>query len=148
MREGETQRNTQKEAMGRKSQSSRKSDYWDSWTVSRQCGREWAGKAVFIKGIISIGPGVEAFISLCRYLMSWSPSIFWYWRLWGLAGHGKAGHLSERLSDYRPPEGPCYRWMELSSITSSIHPLFFLPISIWLQETSDLTVPDLPSGGI
>lgn len=91
--------------------------------------------SVFIKRIVSINPGVEAFISPCRCLMSWGPSIFWCWRLWGLAGLGKAGRLSERqLSDYSPAERSRYRWNDLSSIASSI-PFFLPPLSHQSQQS-------------
>lgn len=48
--------------------------------------RRPAQTSVFIRGIVSISPGIEAFISLYRCLMSWGRRISWYWRFQGLAG--------------------------------------------------------------
>lgn len=77
--------------------------------------------SVFIKRIVGISPGVEAFISPCRCLMSRGPGIFWRRRLWGSAGLGKALPLSERqLSDYSPARRSHYRWNDLCSITAAI----------------------------
>lgn len=114
--------------------------------------REWAGKdchptthhptSVFIKRIVSISPGVEAFISLCRCLMSRGPSIVWCWRLQGLAGHGYVGRLSERqLSDYSPA-GHSPLQVEWSVPYPFLHPFFPSHPSLHdscSHETSELT---------
>lgn len=126
-------RNRQKEVVGRETQSTRKRDYWDRKTGSRERERERAGgkkllrptthhpTSVFIKRIVSISPGVEAFISPRRCPMSRGPGIFWCRRLWGSAGLGKALLLTERqLSDYSPAERSHYRWNDLCSITTAI----------------------------